>query len=1057
MKNLITVCVRRPVTIIMLMFSVFFGAIYSIRLLPLDKLPEITLPKITVETVWPGMGAAELRTAVTIPLEDSLSAVKGLEGIRSVSRDGSSLLLLSFRWGSSPVRAAALVREAIDTVYPGLPFGVSKPVLLSGDSQEEAHAIIAIRSLTGDNSFARNLAEYELRSRLRRIAGVGRVSVSGGERQEIRIRADPARLAARSLDSGELARMISRETGDFPAGSAREGNREITVISSGRPRFEDEIPLLVINAGDAPLRIGDLAGTSREPSPRQSLFIFNGIEQTAVEIFRQSGADPVSLSKDIAKVIEECNAMFSEHAEITLVYDSSPSIVRFLSDLGVSAFFAALAVILLLTVFLGRISCSILAVISLPFSASVALIALAMAGRSLNSMSLAGLALGIGLVSDTSVIVLDLFCRKYNRNREVPSFDEAGSLAASVSLSSLAGTLTTIIVFLPIIFLPGTLGALFGDLALTLIVSVAGGWFYAQLCLPSLFRLFAVNGFFPSNINRKNLAGRHGFHPVLIIEKCYGVLLRKVMRRPLPAIAISVLVSIAGMVLLRMLPMEFIAPETVSEVYVALDFPPGTSPDGAVSRSIDVSVTLLDVSGISFMYAMMGAEAEDSCRRVDPAYRRERLLFRCFLGDGIDAGWVMENIRTVLGDHFSKEKSSGSKNILGGNSSGGVSPLVSIELPVDRTTTILGLSSALTVAVKTNTQEESSSHAEELFRLFESRVGNGGNNSSLKSIKIRPSGTRPQLSLVPRREFCASLGISVSDIAAAVYSASEGIISGTMEIEGRPLDIRVSGRLPENDPEWLKTLPLSVSSLSQRQNQAAILLGSIADIEWMEAKTTLIRQDRSDVVYVDLFPAAGEEKQIRSMIAEICGTASDENHAVSLAEESAFSRYRSALAVAVVLVLILLYLVLGAQFESFLLPLILLLSVPFSLAGAGPALFLSSSSLDSGSILGLIALFGISVNNGIVLFETGEEKTRSGLSPARAVYSGALERFRPVLLTTLTTILALLPLVISPLGNSQRGMASAMLGGIVVSGLIAFFVFPPIFIRFLKSKNRSTL
>ena len=153
------------------------------------------------------------------------------------------------------------------------------------------------------------------------------------------------------------------------------------------------------------------------------------------------------------------------------------------------------------------------------------------------------------------------------------------------------------------------------------------------------------------------------------------------------------------------------------------------------------------------------------------------------------------------------------------------------------------------------------------------------------------------------------------------------------------------------------------------------------------------------------------------------------------------------------LVLVLLYLVLGAQFESFLLPLILMLSVPFSLAGAGPALLLCGASLDSGSVLGLVALFGLAVNNGIVFFEISEEKIRSGLSPVQAVYSGALERFRPVLLTSLTTLFALLPLVVSPLGNSQRSMASTMLGGILVSGFLAFFAFPPVFIRFFKSRK----
>jgi multidrug efflux pump subunit AcrB len=245
----------------------------------------------------------------------------------------------------------------------------------------------------------------------------------------------------------------------------------------------------------------------------------------------------------------------------------------------------------------------------------------------------------------------------------------------------------------------------------------------------------------------------------------------------------------------------------------------------------------------------------------------------------------------------------------------------------------------------------------------------------------------------------------------------------------------------------LKDFPI----ISSGKNSVPAFLGSLVDIEWIEAETAMARQDRSDIVYLDLFPAPGKEKTVHGLLGDL-----NEMYGVSRADESVFVRYRAALITTVVLVLILLYLVLGAQFESFLLPLILMLSVPFSLAGAGPALFLSGSSLDSGSVLGLVVLFGLAVNNGIVLYEISEEKIRQGTSSltglAAAVYSGARDRFRPVLITTLTTIVALLPLVISPLGNSQRSMASTMLGGIIVSGFFAFFVLPPVFIRFLERR-----
>ena len=1024
MKGIISICIKRPVSVIMLLAAVFMGAVYSLRLLPLDKLPEITYPRVTVETAYPGMGSAEVRSSVTIPLEDSLSSVKGLEGIRSVSRDGASLLLLSFHWGTQSARAAALVREVIDTVYPGLPHGVTKPAVISGDPYEEPHAIIAVRSLNGDNSFAGTLAEYELRSRFRRIEGAGRVSVYGGEKQEIRIRSDPERLAGRSLNSNDLASIIAYETADFPAGSAREGNRELTVVSSGKPKSEEELSSLVLSARGAPLKLGDIAITKRETASKNSLFIFENQEQTAIEIYRRPGADPVRLSREIKKAISECKLPFSKDAEIKLVYDSSPSIVRGIKDLGVSGGFAALAVILLLALFLGRLSYSILAALSLPVSAAAAIITLAVTGRSLNAMSLGGLALGIGLVSDVSVIVLDLLCSRYGSVKKAPPPDEAAGLSAAVSLSSMAGALTTMIVFVPVIFLPGPLGALFGDLAVSLIVSVAAGWLYAQFCLPSLFCFFISRGLIKPAQGKQKFGGK--------IKSLYVSCLKKAFRNPLPVMAVSALASLTGLIILWSRPAEFIAPEAASEIEVIVEFPAGTPPDAAVLQVLQISEAIAPLKEITHFYGRMGAETDDAGRRADPDYRRERLVFRCFLEKNSKAAASAQAAKTVI--EAVTEKINSAPGAFQGLA-------VSAGYPPQRSAVILGLSPAMTLAVKGSTSEEANSRAEALSAMLRREAG-----ANLESINMRPSGTRPQLKLIPRREFSATLGVSASEIASVVYAASKGIVTGSLEIEGRPLDIRVSGNITGNNAGFLKSLPVSLS-LQGQQNPVSVSLSSLVDIEWIEAETALARQDRSDLIYMDLFPSIGGEKAVRRIIGNT------DLPGVSRADESVFARYRSALAVTVALVLVLLYLILGAQFESLLLPLILLLSVPFSLAGAGPALFLSGSILESGSVLGLVALFGISVNNGIVFYEISEEKIRSGLSPARAVFLGAIERFRPVLLTTATTVFALLPLVVSPLGNSQRSMASTMLGGIIASSLLAFFAIPPVFIRYFKSKK----
>jgi multidrug efflux pump subunit AcrB len=465
------------------------------------------------------------------------------------------------------------------------------------------------------------------------------------------------------------------------------------------------------------------------------------------------------------------------------------------------------------------------------------------------------------------------------------------------------------------------------------------------------------------------------------------------------------------------------APENITEIEVAVDFPYGTLPGSAASGGIRISKALSELPFLDLVLGRMGAEDEDTGRRADGDYRKERLLFRCLLGKGIRAEKALEKIRDRLG-------------LLPAGEEG-----ISVSFPQDRVEMLLGLSSSNTLAVKGGSREETEARVEKAIAFLKREAG-----PLLTSVEKRPSGLRPELRLIPNREAAAVLGVSAFEMAGAVYAASEGIVTGNMEIEGRRLDVRLKGGSGGDAGVFLETLPLPLAG----GEAGPVFLGSLNRIERRDAEAVLARQDRSDVIYLDLVPSPGAEKQASAFAAGIGVSDYQEPPGLFRADESVFSRYHSALVLTIVLVLILLYLSMGAQFESFVLPLILMLSIPFSLAGAGPALFFSGAYLDSGAVLGLVTLFGLAVNNGIILYEVSEEKIRQGLAPAQAVYSGAAERFRAALITTLPTVFALIPLAFSPLGASQRSMAAAMLGGIIASTLLSFLVMPPVFIPFLK-------
>lgn len=1010
MNSIIQLCVKRPVTVIMVILAVLLAGGFAITRLPLDKLPEISYPRITVETMYPGMGATDVRSIITIPIEDALSSVKGLERMRSVSRDGASVIVLDFRWGLDPNTISVLVREAIDAVYPSLPEGIKKPVVVPGDPNQEAHAIIAVRSNSEDSSFARNLAEYELRARFRRIDGVAGVVLVGGSVPEAKVRLDVPRTLPRGIGANEFAQVLSQEIIDVPAGNAKEGEMELVVISAARPESVDKLSKLILPGETGTIHISDITTVAEGAAKRNSLFVFNGNEQVALELYRRTGANPVAVSREINKTLAEVQALFSRDADIQLVYDSSGEIVQGIRDLGQTALLGAVAVICVLIFFIRRVRYSLLAALSIPFSAMVSMIALALAGRSLNSMSLSGIALGIGLVSDTSVIVLDLLHRYFDKSPHKPLPDAVGACVSTISASSLASTITTVVVFLPIMFLPGPLGALFGDMSISLIASVSAGWLYAQFCLPSLYRIFHKTG--------KAKATKR------ILEKKYRRILRRILRKPVYVFSFAVIISAAGVLLLLSRPAGFVAADAAVELLVTIEFSPGTNLEHAARDAVDVSRSLQRLECFETVFGRAGAEDEDVSRRADVDYRKERFSFRCILKKGISPELAQDEVRRYF------ENSVSSKN------------KVSVSFPQDKTERLLGLSSAYTVAVKGTSRDELENRVADVRDYLGTKA-----EGALADYAFRPSGLRPELRVIPDREAAALLGVSTLQIAQTLQASTEGVIVGQLEIEGRPLDIRVSGKLAENYPSpevMIEAIPVTASQ------GTPIFLGTVARVQRSDSDAEVARLDRSDVMYLDLYPATGAKAEFSAFTADLMQS----GQGLSRSDESSFNRYRTSLIITVALVIILLYMTLGAQFESFILPVIFMITIPFSLAGAGPALWLMGAGLDSGSVLGLVVLFGLVVNNGIVLYEITEEKVRAGASVAHAVYAGASDRVRAVLATTLTTLFGLLPILVSPLGATQCSMAAAMLGGMAISTLLTLFVMPSVFLRFVGKEKQ---
>jgi multidrug efflux pump subunit AcrB len=1016
--------------------------------LPLELLPALESAQLTVETVYPGLGARDVRTALTAPVEDALSAVKGLARMRSVSRDGASLVTLDFRWGTQAARAQALVREAVDGIYPSLPQGAAKPLVRTADSVNQAHIIIAVTARDAGGStpemraFERDFAEYEMRTRLRRIPGVGSVILSGGGRREVKVAVDIERARGRGLDVNAMASMLSAETADIPAGSAKEDGREIIVVSSGKPKSADEIARLNFASENGPFTLSDVASVTMSAAKPLSVWAFNGRQSTALEVWRQPGSDPVKLSAEVRRAVMDAAAAFERDVDVQIVYDGAPAIVENLRSLIISAAIGAACVLFLLYIFLRNIRVSILSALSIPVSAAASLTALIAGGRSLNGMSLSGLALGIGLVSDTAVVILDALRRAFEKNKETAGSacvsdsdtqDNVSKLyiqkkitnaAAALSGSSFGGTATTVIVFVPVLFLPGPLGALFGDLALSLVASVTAGWLYAQLALPSLFALLRL----PDGGRIMRSAAGRRTSPLFFVDALYARMLARALKNPGKVLLAAAAFSAMGAALLALRPVTFRAEDGISELEARVMYAAGTPPARIGEESERLQQALLELPVVENVIARAGAEAEDAGRRAEFGYAPEELRILCVLKKGAAANVSKEMIQEML----HKETAAGI-----------MSEEISVSTPSDAAQKALGLLSGRRLAVKADEPEAARERAAAFAAELRAKA-----SGFLRDDVLTADNSREEIRIIPRREAAAALNLSSTRIAEASGYISEGIITGEMEIDGRPVDIHLAGKRNSEPPELnaISSQTLTALPVFAGNGGKSVRLGTVARIERGRAPRSLARLDRSDVLFITPQAKSGMEKQLSAVIHQLLNDTQD----VKDENESVFKRYSTALILTVILVLILLYMTMAAQFESFLLPLIFMLSIVFSLAGAGPALTLAGRPLDSGAVLALVVLFGLVVNNGIVLYETAEQKLKDGFNIVKAVSTGAKERFRPVLITTLTTAIALLPLAFNPAARSQQGMAFAMLGGVLTGTALTLFAMPPVFIWYFR-------
>jgi len=987
MNSILRFSTRHPVSVLMGVLTVIVLGILAFANLPVDFLPSMEPRSLLVATEYPGMPASEIREMVTIPVENALATLKGLKGISSVSRDGASLALIELQWGVDADMAMLECKEIMDEAYGSLPANCGKPTVLKDARSSGDTLTISVRPLGGDLALARRIADGDVKSAFQRIEGVGSVCVTGGDREEIEVLVDRAGMEGRKLTIGGISDILSQSNYECPAGSVRDGDRELLVKTSGLYSDLSEIPSTVLSSTvSSSVRLSDVATVRRSLMERDSFFMNDGIKCVRIGIRKRSGASPIRVADRAREELAKIGLMYGRDCEFAVVEDMSESVRSSLLGVLASAAIGMLVTMAIIRFALGSWSLAGILSSAIPISACASAMALFVSGKSLNLMSLSGMAIGIGMVVDCGSVALENL-RSAARRGAVTRVDDIAPCVAEVSLSNVASTVTTVIVFVPVLLVKGAIGELFSDLAISIVSSICASCLLAVTLIPSAYaillargsRIVVCDGTIPEGLPDRLFAR---------LSSAYGTALKPVLSRRIVPIAVLLACVAVAVVSFALLKKEFLPRQEIDRIAVDVDFPDGVTID-CMERSVtEICARIGLISGVTGVSASGGMEPDDYRALADPGSRKERVRLSVATRErGVRRRKIAGSLLESLDPNRYKVRLAD-----------GDDPLC----------LAIGITRGLTVVLG-----DSPSQTLELARSI--APGDGA---------IVPFSEAEGYAFRPDRVANSRYGIGALRAAGTARDSIEGAESAPLYERGVKIPVRV--RLNPDDVSGREDL----GRIGVRNGAGTIVpISSLGKFERERAERVLYRFERKDarIVALGKTESAGKGQSVVNLTERQTG---------EMLSDSAFL---------LIVVAFLLYVAMAAQFESFRMPLVLLASLPPAFSGAFLFLALTGKALDVNGIIALVALFGTSVNNSIILYERCAEKAAA---LPEAVSSACSEKLRAILITMGTNIGALLPFAIDPWGlNRQSSLSIAIIGGLVVSCALVLFVVPCAFVR----------
>lgn len=994
------VFVRKPVfaAVVSLLLIVF--GIVSFTRLTLREYPDIDPPVVSINVTYPGASASIVESRVTEIIEDRISGISGINFIESSSEDGRSRISLEFNVGVDIDAAANDVRDKISGILDNLPEEADPPEVQKVDSSDD---VIIWLSLVSDRMTIAEMTDYAERylvDQFSVIDGVSQIRISGAQTYAMRVWLDRTALAARGLTVNDVESAMRAENVELPAGSIESSDRQFTVRMARVFREPEQFKALVIGRGkDGYLvRLGDVARVERGSEEDRTLFRGNGTPQVGLGIIKQSVANTISVARSAQAKAEELNKTLPQGMRIEERYDTSVFVEKAIHEVYVTLGIAIALVVLVIYVFLGSLRATIIPAIAAPVSLISSFIILLAMGFSVNILTLLALILAIGIVVDDAIIVIENIVRRIKEEGETPLV-AAYRGTKQVGFAVIATTLTLIAVFLPITYLEGDLGRLFSEFAVTMAAAIAFSGVVALTLSPML-----ASKFLKANDEENHFTQKidHGF---MKVRTKYASLLTRILDRPFLVIIGFVAVLVCIVLLFRLIPSEYTPREDRGAIMVMINGPEGAT------------------------FSYMKAYVDEVERRLQPYLENgevESLMVRAPRGFGAGAAFNSGMAIVVLSDWGKRRSAFDIMDEIRGKLS---------DLTGVRASTIMrqGFSGSAGKPVQFVIGGGSYEELREWRDTLLAKINE--NNPGLNGIDWNYKETKPQFEVLIDYDRAASLGVTVSNIGATLETMLGSRRVTTYIDAGEEYDVIMEG---ERETQRTATSMENIYVRSETTG-ALIPLSNLVTIKEFADASTLSRYNRvrSITLEADLdqgYTLGEALKYLEDLTRENAPDA-----IIDYKGQSQDYKYSGGSIYFVFLLgVFVMYLVMAAQFESFVHPFVILMTVPLAIAGALAGLYITGQSLNIFTQIGLIMLVGLAAKNGILIVEFANQLRDEGKAFKDALIEASELRLRPILMTSITAMAGAVPLILTGGAGSETRSA---IGIVIFFGVAAATVF----------------